>query len=704
VILAGVLSLVVPSAAHPATTNNATGSAHSRAAEDALAHAARAWSTNDAPAAIAACQPLIETDAIDATRAGCRMIAAAALVRDAPARAAAVLEPALGALGALRPWGLLLLAEAKHAASETESILPLVSEARGADPRGPLGRRAAAIEALHWLGDPARPGAADALARLLREGHGDAPRLRLALARHLIDRNEADAARPHLLALWRDHPEREEAEHARELLEKLGVAPTWDDLRERVERLLARGDAERALDELGDRNEPTDVLFLRGRAQMDAGARLAAESTLTAYLATSPANAAQVRILLGRLAARRNDLSAAVAHLDAAARGGTGREAAEAAFLAAFLHYDFGAFDQAIERFEAYARAHRHRREEARWFAGWARYLKGDLAGAERTFASGAGGSLDLQVRYWRGRALEGLGRVEEAKAEYRRVMTTAPADWYGLLAAARLGAKPPTLSTRNAGPGKLEGDALRRARLARAEALYRLGFVVAAGEEFDAAVEGKPAPDFLRAAARLAARAGDPHRAFRLSWRLGGLQGAADLAYPRAFPDAVERAAAQSGVDPLLLLAIARQESGFSTTVRSARGAVGLLQLLPATAERLVERLRVDLDPRALEDPHVNLALGSAYLAALLERFGGHPCLAVAAYNAGPQAVVGWQTDPLRQKLAIDAWVEAIPWRETRNYVKAVMSNWAVYRALEKRPPPEIPSALPTPRDGIDF
>src|SRR5690606_16630496 len=66
VILAGVLSLVVPSAAHPATTNNATGSAHSRAAEDALAHAARAWSTNDAPAAIAACQPLIETDAIDA--------------------------------------------------------------------------------------------------------------------------------------------------------------------------------------------------------------------------------------------------------------------------------------------------------------------------------------------------------------------------------------------------------------------------------------------------------------------------------------------------------------------------------------------------------------------------------------------------------------------------------------------------------------
>lgn len=703
--LLSALSLASPTSAFPAPSNKPSEPAHSAPEKERLADAARAWSTGDAPSALAGCLPLAALPEIDETRARCRMIAAAALLRAGEgARAAELLEPALEALGPLRPWGLLLLADARLPADDAAPVLPLLAEARKADPQGPLARRAAALEALHWLGHPERPGAADALARLLREGHGDGPRLRLALARHLVAQEKKEEARTHLLAIWREHPEREEAARAAEFLETLGATPSWSDLRARVERLLSVGQARRALAELGAREAPAEVHFLRGRALMDAGERARAEASFTNYLQTGPTNVAETRILLGRLAARREDLAAAVAHLDEAAKRGAGREAAEAAFLAAFLHYDFGDFAEAVQRFEAYGKAHRHRLDEARWFRGWAHYLQGDFAGAERAFATEVKGPLGPQLLYWRARVLEKLDRAAEAQALYRRVASLGPTDWYGLLASRRLGAPPPALSAKASGPGSLGPAGSRRERLDRAEALYRNGFLSEAGQEFDAAVQGKPSSDFLRAAARLALRAGDPHRAYRLSWRLGGLRSASDLAYPRAFPDALEKASARSGVDPLLLLAIARQESGFSTTVRSPRGAVGLMQLLPATAERLAEGLGGDLDPRRLEDPRTNLGLGATYLAALLERFGDHPCLAVAAYNAGPGAVAGWQKDPLRKELELDEWVEAIPWRETRNYVKVVMGNWATFRALEKGEPPAFPVKLPAPKDGIDF
>lgn len=704
--LAGALLLPFLASAFPAPPNKPGEPSHSAPAKEALAQAARAWSTKDAAAALESCLPLSRQVEVDSTQARCRLIAAAALLeRGEPERAEAVLEPALAKLGVLEPWARLLLADARLRAGKVEEVLPLLESAKGADPNGPLGQEAAALEALLWLHDPERPGAEAAMLRLLAAGQGDEARLRLALARHLLHVEKKEKASEHLLAVWSRFPEREEASQALALLDSLGVEAGWAELRTRVEGLLRVGQAERALSELGDRSAPAEALFLRGRALMDAGQREEAEAVLGRYLEAKPKKRTEVLTLLGRLAARREDLAQAVAHLDEAAKAGAGREAAEAAFLAAFLHYDFGRFGEAAERFEAYAKLYGHRLDEARWFRGFSHYLQGECEKAERAFAVEPKGPLGLQMLYWRARTLERLGRAEEAKTLFRRVLALGPTEWYGLLAGQRLGeGQKASLEAKPAGAGSRGKGGIRKARLDRAEALYQIGFRSEAGREFDAATAGRTELSFLRAAARLALREGDPHRAYRLSWRLGGIRSASDLAYPRAFPDALRRASELTGVDPEFLLSIARQESGFSTTVRSPRGAVGLMQILPATARRIVSDLGVEAAPDRLDDPHENLLLGASYLAALLKRFERNPALAAAAYNAGPPAVVRWLEDPLRKELALDEWVEAIPWRETRNYVKVVLGNWATYRALDGKPPPALSPSLPKPREGVDF
>ena len=135
------------------------------------------------------------------------------------------------------------------------------------------------------------------------------------------------------------------------------------------------------------------------------------------------------------------------------------------------------------------------------------------------------------------------------------------------------------------------------------------------------------------------------------------------------------EQASQTSGVPATLLAAVARQESRFSPSVRSVVGAVGLLQLMPETAADLAGQ---PLSSSALEDPRRNAGLGGRYLAQLLARWRGNPLLAVASYNAGPNAVARWVNPSLQAQPEL--WVEAIPYPETRLYVKKVLGNlWSL-------------------------
>jgi soluble lytic murein transglycosylase len=122
--------------------------------------------------------------------------------------------------------------------------------------------------------------------------------------------------------------------------------------------------------------------------------------------------------------------------------------------------------------------------------------------------------------------------------------------------------------------------------------------------------------------------------------------------------------------------MAIARRESAFFPSARSPVGARGLMQLMPATGAAVARKAGLKLQTRELYDIERNIDLGSVYYRQLLERFDGKRPLALAAYNAGPSRVQHW----IREQAPMDVWIETIPYRETRDYVKAVLAYSVVF------------------------
>ena len=123
------------------------------------------------------------------------------------------------------------------------------------------------------------------------------------------------------------------------------------------------------------------------------------------------------------------------------------------------------------------------------------------------------------------------------------------------------------------------------------------------------------------------------------------------------------------------------REESGYRPGVVSVSGARGLLQLMPATAERVARESRIgEFSADDLFEPRVNIRLGSDYLAGLLRRFEGRASAAIGSYNAGPHVVARWiEARPGED----DVWVEEIPYDQTRGYVKRVLRSVQAYRVL---------------------
>lgn len=152
------------------------------------------------------------------------------------------------------------------------------------------------------------------------------------------------------------------------------------------------------------------------------------------------------------------------------------------------------------------------------------------------------------------------------------------------------------------------------------------------------------------------------------------------ELRFPLAWHDSFTGAANRYGIPAISLMAIARQESAFGVDVVSPAGARGLMQLMPPTARETANRVGLrNFQIRDLFDPAVNLRLGSDYYHQLLQRFDNNRILAAAGYNAGPGRVRTWRQRTDGQ-LPVDAWIEAIPFPETRQYVQNVLSFSVIY------------------------
>ena len=147
---------------------------------------------------------------------------------------------------------------------------------------------------------------------------------------------------------------------------------------------------------------------------------------------------------------------------------------------------------------------------------------------------------------------------------------------------------------------------------------------------------------------------------------------------YRRRWEKEISAAAAKTGVSKNMLMAIVRQESSFNECAVSKSGAVGLMQLMPFTAREAESRIRAS--GLSLQDPAHNIVLGASHFARLNKKFKGCLPMALAAYNAGGSAVSRWK----RGSGGLMEWIENIPYRETRVYVRAVIRNYAIYTATD--------------------
>ena len=277
--------------------------------------------------------------------------------------------------------------------------------------------------------------------------------------------------------------------------------------------------------------------------------------------------------------------------------------------------------------------------------------------------------------RFWRAHSMAALGRNAEAQQALRSLANER--SYYGFLAADRV-AQPYVLGHR---PLVRESSRLKvlkdDARVQRTREWLALNRDVDARREWHALL-GDLDTKGRRDAAIVA---------HSWQWFEGGIRAAAkasawddlDVRFPLAFQADVAAAANRSTLPPSRVFAIVRQESAFMRNIRSSVGALGLMQLMPATARQVARRAGQRKPNRAaILEPSNNLLLGSLYLARLQQRYGDHPVLATAAYNAGPGRVRQWRRIP--QAMKSRDWIEAIPFKETRRYVRRVLTYQIIY------------------------
>lgn len=418
---------------------------------------------------------------------------------------------------------------------------------------------------------------------------------------------------------------------------------------------------------------------------------------------------------LGRLALERDDEPEARRRFTSLASQYPGApRSAEGEFLIGWMAYDTGDFRGGAQHLLAVAnrRAEHQDRDSTLWFAGWSAYLAGDDALARQAFQQliegHANSTLVPGAHYWLGRTYQRNGLAVEAKAALRRAVEASPLGYYGFFARARLEqledqveqprVEAPALPRSTAGVVRLfEEPPLL---VLRAVQLFEAGLEAEAIEELSLQSEGSGKARHRALVAELLQRFGASDLAYRVASGAVRYARAHDLedppmerafrlAYPKRFLRAIRRASRAHRVDPSLVLAIIRTESGFNENARSPVGARGLMQLMPTTARRIGSRARARRHARRYTRPSSNVWLGSWYFAQLLDRYQGQGALALGAYNAGPSPMDRWVE--AHGDMEIDEFVERIPYRETRRYVRRALESYLVYRSLSGRRPPRL-------------
>lgn len=326
------------------------------------------------------------------------------------------------------------------------------------------------------------------------------------------------------------------------------------------------------------------------------------------------------------------------------------------------------------------------------------------------------------RARYWRGRVYEFQLRKEEAIALYASVAVEHPATYYGMISRERIAtldeAKAKDVDAQVVGTGETKdpfplyaGPLGTDPQFASAVELLRMGFGEMVPMEVLAIDRTALPPESLRLMVLILSQSGEQRSAHGLArlWLKRDLSGRItadrraiwEIAYPNVFRDlVVTHSKSADDLDPDLLQALMREESALDPHALSWAGALGLCQLMPATAAGVAMQLKMKAPRQAqLLEPELNIQLGAKYLSDLLTRMKGVKPFALGSYNAGESAVNRWRRENGDEDLA--AWVEQVPLQETRGYIKRVLRSYNTYKLLYA--PGQLANTVkaPAPKSG---
>jgi soluble lytic murein transglycosylase len=325
-------------------------------------------------------------------------------------------------------------------------------------------------------------------------------------------------------------------------------------------------------------------------------------------------------------------------------------------------------------------------KQGALWESGWAAYRTGNFVSAAAYFKQLTGSdSVREKALYWLGRALRSAGDAAGAQTAFAQLLDEYPFGFYTLTY--RQDERLPSAAT-----SPLSGNPCDLLPLpdgyARAKALITFGLYEEAGKELSAArKKAANGQKSLPGLARLYLEMEDYHSALalyrqeqprRLTKENLPVWG---IIYPLAYREAVTKSARTNGVPEWLIYSIIRAESSFLPSALSPAGAMGLMQVMPATAKAVNGGKSAKSDPFNLYLPEVNITLGVKHLKDLLVLYNGDLVAAVAAYNAGAGNVNRWEK--AFGSLRRDEFIESIPFTETREYVKKVLAGAEIYSTL---------------------
>jgi soluble lytic murein transglycosylase len=342
----------------------------------------------------------------------------------------------------------------------------------------------------------------------------------------------------------------------------------------------------------------------------------------------------------------------------------------------------------------------------AHWRAGWLSYRQGQYADATRLFDEQIklypGAPETVSALYWRGRLYETQDHYPAlAAANYRTIIRAYQHYFYAQMARDRLAAlgkmepaSEPQLDRFQPlpEPKLVDSFPVDSPHLAKAKLIANAGLNEYIAEE----IKADPDSDSWSALAeaQIYANYGETFRALRALKRAMPYATTASIdsiplaywriLYPEPYWEIIKAESEKNNLNPYLVASLIRQESEFNPSVISYADAWGLMQLLPSVGKTLArEEGMTHFQTFQLLDPETNIKLGTRYLRQMLDRFGGEPVYALAAYNAGDSRVADWQSAGPYSRL--DEFVESIPFTQTREYVEAILRNEETYKAIDE-------------------